>query len=251
MESVVVSFDQLPTDFRANERPRPHVERPVRTKRGLETRSMLKPGPRSYINPVVLVGDHAALGLVDRRGIVICWTKIDVADIPRIQSLNLTWLARRFRRGVIRAAACRQVSGRAHCWFLARAILDPQDENPLFVDHKNGDCLDDRRDNLRFATPSENAQNVRGARGVSGVRGVWLDRGSISNPYRAAITLDGRRTFVGRFPTLEDASSAIERARAKLHAFCPENSCHNVEAAEEGRVLSVCERRPNTINGAA
>lgn len=85
----------------------------------------------------------------------------------------------------------------------------------VLVDHKNHNSLDNRRDNLRVATGSQNASNRRGANAnsSSGMRGVCLH--SPSGKWTAQIQVDGRRTRLGLFETASDAARAYAVAREK------------------------------------
>ena len=75
------------------------------------------------------------------------------------------------------------------------------------IDHKNGQRNDDRWENLRLATPAENARN-RGfcKRNTSGKVGVH--RIKSGNKWGADIGLDGRNIHLGRFDTLDEAIAA-------------------------------------------
>ena len=84
-------------------------------------------------------------------------------------------------------------------------------------DHVNGDTLDNRRTNLRVATPSQNQYN----RGISrnnnsGFKGVcYAPRGG--KPWRADIGFQGTRKFLGQFHTAEEAHAAYAKAAEALH----------------------------------
>ena len=84
---------------------------------------------------------------------------------------------------------------------------------PKTVDHINRDVLDCRSENLRKATqPLQNLnQNAKVSRRLP--RGVKKMRRGGSKPYQARITLRGRETFLGYFPTPQEASEAYEAAR--------------------------------------
>ena len=82
-----------------------------------------------------------------------------------------------------------------------------------FVDHRNGDGLDNRRQNLRPANDSKNQMNARmRSDNPSGFKGVCADR----HRWMARIQLDGRRTYLGYFATPQEAAHAYDAA-ALLH----------------------------------
>jgi hypothetical protein len=87
---------------------------------------------------------------------------------------------------------------------------------PEFIDHIDGNRLNNRIENLRPATRSENQYNKKVKREtVSGVKGVtWR---SDSNKWRAKITVDTKEIVIGNYKTKEEAKDAIEKARALLH----------------------------------
>jgi hypothetical protein len=89
-----------------------------------------------------------------------------------------------------------------------------------FVDHINGDKLDNRLCNLRHATYGVNSQNQRRARSdsKSGVLGVWFHEGR--NRYVADIQHDGKRKRLGYFRSMDDASAAYVAAKRILHPGC-------------------------------
>lgn len=84
------------------------------------------------------------------------------------------------------------------------------------VDHINGVRDDNRIANLRDATRSQNLQN-RGKpkNNKTGVKGVcWsVEKGK----YKAEICSKRKRTSLGYFSSLQDASDAYDRAAAAIH----------------------------------
>lgn len=98
---------------------------------------------------------------------------------------------------------------------LHRLIMNAPDD--MQVDHVNGDTMDNRRSNLRLATPRQNQQN-RGMSplNTSGIKGVRFDmrRGR----WFARIRVDGRTTFLGYHETKESAAEAYEAACLAFHA---------------------------------
>lgn len=82
------------------------------------------------------------------------------------------------------------------------------------IDHINGDRADNRIANLRDVSPSVNRQNMRAATRMNktGFLGVHIQDGR----YKAAITIDGKRTGLGSFGTGEEAHAAY-LAKKRLH----------------------------------
>ena len=84
------------------------------------------------------------------------------------------------------------------------------------VDHRDGDPTNNRWNNLRVATSSQNKMNgVRRSDNTSGYRGVWFDKRR--ELWVAEIRGDGIRRHLGYFPTAEAAAAAYAEAAARLH----------------------------------
>jgi len=81
----------------------------------------------------------------------------------------------------------------------------------LEVDHKNGDTLDCRRENLRPATHQQNSRNVTTKRSFKGVDFKQNDRRK-NKPWQARIKLSGRTKFLGYYETAEAAARAYDQA---------------------------------------
>jgi hypothetical protein len=94
----------------------------------------------------------------------------------------------------------------------------PQD---LEIDHINGNPLDNRAQNLRLATRTENNRNRRlGVKNKSEVRGVCWH--FTAKKWRAQICCNKKIVHLGVFANLDDARRAREEAELRLHGeFSP------------------------------
>lgn len=70
----------------------------------------------------------------------------------------------------------------------------------LVIDHINHDCLDNRRANLRWATKSQNAMNMRGVDGIT-----WS---APLNKWIAQIMVNYKHIVLGYFTDREEATKA-------------------------------------------
>lgn len=83
------------------------------------------------------------------------------------------------------------------------------------VDHKNGNTLDNRKENLRVCTNSENARNQKTPQNnTSGYKGVSITR---DGSWQAQIRLNRKIIYLGRYKTKEDAYIAYCDASKKYH----------------------------------
>lgn len=97
--------------------------------------------------------------------------------------------------------------------YLHRFILNARKEQS--IDHINGDRLDNRKKNLRFATDSQNNCNT-GLRctNKSGYKGVFFSKNA--KKWSAQIALFHRSTHLGYFNDVIEAAKAYDVA-AKEH----------------------------------
>lgn len=89
------------------------------------------------------------------------------------------------------------------------------------LDHRNGDGLDNTRDNLRKADSSQNGINSQkrqlrsGAASSSRFKGVSWHR--VNRTWTAYVTFQRKRAYLGSFTDEEDAARAYDEAAVQLH----------------------------------
>jgi hypothetical protein len=117
------------------------------------------------------------------------------------------------KRGIYFATSILHPDGKYHDVKLHRFILECP---PGFlVDHRNGNHLDCRRQNLRVCTVAENTRNQSTLkRNSTGYKGVSF-RKSIGK-YRAQIRFENRYIHLGYFESPEVAAAAYEKSAKEL-----------------------------------
>lgn len=138
---------------------------------------------------------------------------IDEQDIDLIKEFSWEIIVKPNTNYVIRKT---WIEGKTHIIRLHRVILKVQDRSwkEVQVDHINGNGLDNRRENLRLVTPSQNMFNSKKPKNnTSGFKGVDYSYGK----YRARISVNSKRIELGRFSTAEEAARAYDVAAKAYH----------------------------------
>jgi hypothetical protein len=112
------------------------------------------------------------------------------------------------------AATSQHGGKRPRTLFMHRLIMGANYEQR--VDHRNRNGWDNRKDNLRFSSVSENAMNKVSSKGNSMYKGVCWDRGK----WKASIAINGVNFHIGRFNSEEVAARAYdEKAKEMFGEF--------------------------------
>lgn len=158
-------------------------------------------------NEIVIDNDVAYVLIYDKDGKETCRATIDLEDVERVKGLKWSLL-----------------SGYAWCTsketYLHRFILDY--DGDMDIDHINRNRLDNRKDNLRIASHSDNSKNIKlPTDNKTGVIGVCWDK--TRSKWRAEIKVDGHKYNIGRFSSLTDAIVARLKYEKELFKdFAPQ-----------------------------
>ncbi len=141
-------------------------------------------------------------------------TQVDDSDFEYLSQFK--WRGT-FHHGVWRAEMSKKFNGKSHNW-MHRLIMNLEDPN-LFVDHKDGDGLNNQKSNLRICTQPQNSRNRKANTGSSskyvGVTKIINKKHGVS--WCATISVNGKMIQIGTFNTEEDAAVARDRESEKYN----------------------------------
>ncbi len=150
---------------------------------------------------------------------------VSAEDVQRVSAFR--WTADVRRGGKAYAYRFDKSEGTPKKIYMHRMIVESQ----FYVDHKDGNGLNNTRQNLREATASQNGRNRVWKKRTSRFTGVHWD--SRRNKWCAQLsTLEGKRVSLGRFETELEAFDAWRTAIA-IH---PENKWYRASGLNRGRV---------------
>lgn len=132
------------------------------------------------------------------------------------------------RNGERHAIVIRGTFSGEDCWFVAHriiyAMMGVEVPAGMEIDHKNRDPWDNRWDNLRIATPTQNSFNsLKGSRSRTEA-GKGLPKGVSpqAGRFKAQICINGKKRHIGMYATPEEAAQAYRAAAMPQHGefFC-------------------------------
>jgi hypothetical protein len=147
------------------------------------------------------------------------YAKVDPADYYLV--CDMTWYAHGNGWKYYAQHKCQMPDGRCKRIYMHRLIMfgsNPKSEilnTKLFVDHINGDGLDNRRANLRFATASQNGCNKPGLNKSSKYKGVSST--GRKNSWQATININNKHIHLGVFDNEVEAAKVYDEAAKKYH----------------------------------
>lgn len=133
---------------------------------------------------------------------------VDIEDYERISQFK--WSATRLGNGWGYYAIRRNGNTSQ---LMHRFILNLQSGDPS-VDHINMDGLDNRKNNLRLATSTDQRANLRNYGGSSQYKGVYWNKSR--GKWIAQIYKDGKHIQLGSFNVEKDAAKAYDEEAKKL-----------------------------------
>ncbi len=147
------------------------------------------------------------------------WTiLVDDADVPFVRTLRLSVQT----NGYVRHTFPQPNRGKYRSALLHHLLIGKQPGRE--VDHINGNRSDNRRENLRFVTGTVNNGNrrVQKQRTSTGIRGIRFNPECSHNPWLVYISINDRTTYLGSFPTCDEAIAVRQAAELKhFGELCP------------------------------
>jgi hypothetical protein len=156
---------------------------------------------------ITISGDVAMVPLT--RGFV---AQIDASDLHKVAGFNWFAVVQSYTVYAVRRVS--GVKGRGSKISMHRQIIGAT--NDVQVDHVDLNGLNNRRENLRIATPQQNCFNRRKTRAnTSGFKGVCWNRKS--RKWQAGIRINRRSVHLGLFETIDAAYNAYCQAANQYH----------------------------------
>jgi hypothetical protein len=145
--------------------------------------------------------------------------KVAIVDDSIFDILNsLNWFAVKSRNVFYAARHVNTVDGVQRAEYMHHFIIGFPRIKGMMVDHKDGDGLNNQRENLRIVTQRVNSSNRtarRNGKTYSKYIGVTWDKKR--NKWIAQIRFSGKNKNLGSFNSEQEASAMYQEAVAALH----------------------------------
>ncbi len=136
-------------------------------------------------------------------------TIVDDIDYERLKSLNsMIWSIVKKRGKIYFSKNFCKKRIELHRWIMG----EPEGK---YIDHIDGNTLDNTRKNLRICSNATNLRNANHLRpnNTSGFAGVWLNKRE--NKWEAEIKVNYKKVWLGKFSDIKDAIKARKKAEIK------------------------------------
>lgn len=163
------------------------------------------------VREIALSNGNGALALIDADD----WARSILWEyrpglIETFSPGDHSWFLQHRDDGKLYVTTSVAIDGRTYSLRLHRMILAAPPG--VLVDHRTPNTLDNRRENLRLATPAQNNYSRAIYANALGFRGVAAK----SQKFAARIRHDGRLIYLGTFETPEAAGRAYDAAAREL-----------------------------------
>ena len=150
--------------------------------------------------------DYAEIELCDIAGVIVGYAQIDLDDVNKVSKYR--WCQAKCRDGC-KYPVTSDYDNSYKRIYLHHMIIGKK--VGFVVDHIDGNCLDNRKSNLRFVTISENRVNAKSKGGVHLVcdKGNWR--------WRVVIQKDKKKVYIGQTPFKKKAIQMAKQGYKKLY----------------------------------
>lgn len=172
-------------------------------------------------NEYEIVDNYVIIRITNKKG-ETHQTYVDLDDLQKLIDLNYSWhlFWSKTTKSYYVKTSIRFTDDnnkrKGNTLYLHRLILPSSKE--MYIDHINHDTLDNRKDNLRIVTNSENhanRENRPNINSTTGIRNVTYD--NRNNKYMVQVW-DGKKNIIlGRYKSLKKAEEIANKNRCKFY----------------------------------